>query len=99
MNASGRCYLLIFLVLLTPADDLAAAGTADPDDDTRAAANNEFVHVTDPQQREPSPRDGTPANVPHSLGPTAPPEGLPAEAARPTLFRPDLLYHLKSLRR
>jgi hypothetical protein len=91
-----KAFLCCLFVLLTPVDDAWARHTPQPDDDARAAANNDYLPRT-AVQPAPIPPDTAPGL---SLPAIAPAPGGPARAAAlPVPFGPDPLYLLMSLQR
>jgi hypothetical protein len=88
--------LCCVLVLLTPVDDAWARATAEPDDDARAAANNDFLPRTadEAPRVPPAPAPGV-GLTPGTPGPCDP----PAPPAPEVSSLPDRLYLLMSLQR
>jgi hypothetical protein len=92
----SKVFLCGLLVLLTPVDDAWARVTPQPDDDARAAANNDYVPPTVDEAPRVLPALPSRAGPPHgSPGPCAP----PAPAAPWVSPLPDRLYLLMSLQR
>ena len=92
----SKVFLCGLLVLLTPVDDAWARVTPQPDDDARAAANNDYLPRTAdepaPVPPAPMPVAGLLHYTPGACAPPAP----PAPVLSP---RADRLYLLMSLQR
>jgi hypothetical protein len=92
----GKVFLLGLLVLLTPVDDAWARATPEPDDDARAAANNDYLPRTADEAPRvlpaPSPGAGPAHGTPGACAPPAPPSPWASSL-------PDRLYLLMSLQR
>jgi hypothetical protein len=96
-----KAFLFCLLILLTPVDDVWARATPEPEDDARAAANNDFVTRADAEtvlSRAAAPglgRCGS-ARVGEGSLVRAAPDAILSPAAP---FAPDPLYLLMSLQR
>jgi hypothetical protein len=90
-----KVLLCCLLVLLTPVDDAWARGTPEPDDDARAAANNDYLPRT---ADEPAAVPLAPAPGP-GLREAAAIGGLVTAPVRRAPASSDRLYLLMSLQR
>ncbi len=96
-----KALLCCLLVLLTPVDDALARATPEPEDDARAAENNDFLM---PAQAETAQQPSA-APAPGRFGSARVGDGGHVTAAPRTvlppavLFGPDPLYVLMSLQR
>ena len=71
-----KAFLLCLLILLVPVDDAWARATPGPDDDARAAENNDFLiqaatEIVPQQDAAPAPTAARVVDQPRSLVPTA----------------------------
>jgi hypothetical protein len=101
MRRAGIAYILILLLLSAVFDDVWARTTPDPDDDIRAAENNDYLRSS-PQQHKRSIEKHPPVSgVPQSAvaDPSADSARGRLVGERPAaLWGPSLLYLFMSLR-